>query len=201
MEFPAGETSDSVWSQMSTQTSPSRPVDPNTVQAVYENGFQMPNESENTTTPIWHAIWNSAVCCVRTVIENSADCHRDMRNCLQRGNPTVPGRVYGTQATSTNLCSTGAKGQLETLDRFAGASAPPHPRMERSINSNSDSPPYMPAGSRGISGNPQGGAEHIESHGRVSSHNGQRGHCSTGEARKRGRYSSQRHSNIRDLPV
>jgi len=135
MEFPAGEISDNVWSQMYNQS-------PFPTQPHGENGFLTAGFENNVEEPPswWHAAWNSAVCCVRTVIENSADCHRSTCNRLRT---SVPRRVYGTTTSSIE----------ETIpsDRFAGASAPPRPEAGSAQN-NSDSPPYMPSGSRRVNG-------------------------------------------------
>ena len=124
MEFPAGQISDNVWSQMYHHST--IPTHSNG-----ENGFFHSRIRKR-------AAWNLALRCVRTVIENSADCQRSTCNRLRTN---VPRRVYGTTTSSIE----------ETIpsDRFAGASAPPIPEA-RSAPNNSDSPPYMPAASRRV---------------------------------------------------
>lgn len=159
MEFPAGQISDNVWSQMYDQS-------PIPTHSNGENGFLTAGFESSVPdhTPRWRTAWNLAVRCVRTVIENSADCQRSTCNRLRTN---VPRRVYGTTTSSIE----------ETIpsDRFAGASAPPRPDA-RSAHNNSDSPPYMPAGSRRVNG--------------TESSNG------NNEYRR-----SQRHTYVRDLPV
>ena len=135
MEFPAGQISDNIWSHMYDQS-------PIPTQTHGENGFL--TAGFESSGPVhatwWRAAWNLAVRCVRTVVENTADCQRSTCTRLRT---TVPRRVYGTTTSSIE----------ETIpsDRFAGASAPPRPEA-RSAQNNSDSPPYMPSGSRRVNG-------------------------------------------------
>ena len=136
MEFPAGQVSDNVWSNMYDHS----PIPTHTHHG--ENGFLTAGlESSGPTRETWwRTAWNLGVRCVRTVIENSADCQRSTCNQLRTN---VPRRVYGTTTSSIE----------ETIpsDRFAGASAPPRPTAH-SAHNNSDSPPYMPSGARGVNG-------------------------------------------------
>ena len=159
MEFPAGQISDNVWSQMYDQST--IPTHSNGENGFLTAGFK---SSVPDHTPRWRTAWNLAVRCVRTVIENSADCQRSTCNQLRTN---YPRRDNGTTTSSIE----------ETIpsDRFAGASAPPRPDA-RSAHNNSDSPPYMPAGSRRVNG--------------TESSNG------NNEFRR-----SQRHTYVRDLPV
>jgi len=160
MEFPAGQASDNVWSHMYDHSPiPSHPPHG-------ENGFLTAGFESSGPTRVtwWSSCYSQAVRCVRTVVENTRSSWRRLRTTVVT---TVPRRVYGTTASSIE----------ETIpsDRFAGASAPPRPEA-RSAQNNSDSPPYMPSGSRRVNG--------------TESSNGNK------ESRQ-----SQRQNYVRDLPV
>lgn len=193
MELPPTENSDNLWSQIYTRSSP-LPGDQNGDRVLYENGFAIAseNEGQNSCSALT-CIWNSAVCCVRTVVENTADCQQALCSCL-----SIQRRVYGTQSVqSIQKCTPHLERQQSQQDRFAGASAPPRPDMERSLNSNSDSPPYMPSGSQRIHvaeivAEPQSG---------ISDQNGHSSHHGASESKKRNKYLRQSQPNFRDLPV
>lgn len=197
MELPACENSDNLWSQIYTRSSP-LPGDQNGDRTQYENGFAIASENEGQDMcSAWYTIWNSAVCCVRTVVENTADCQQAMCSCL-----AMPRRVYGTQSVqSTQKCTPHLERQLSQHDRFAGASAPPRPDMERSLNSNSDSPPYMPSGSRRIHVAESSIEIVAEPQNGVSDQNGHSSHHEASESKKRKKYLRQSQPNLRDLPV
>jgi len=197
MELPAGENSDNLWSQIYTRSSP-LPGDQNGDRIIYENGFAMASENESQNLcPAWSCLWNSAVCCVRTVVENTADCQQAMCSCL-----SIPRRVYGTQSVqSTQKCTPQLERPQSQHDRFAGATAPPRPDMERSLNSNSDSPPYMPSGSQRIRVAESSIEIMEEPQSGISDQNGHSSHHGASESKKRRKYLRQSQPNFRDLPV
>jgi len=206
LEFPAGgDPGESVWSQMHTQYSSSRPLYQSNVQEIYENGFPaVRNSTEMVTISAWRSLLDSFVQMTRSLSNYFSDCYRRLCSCRNTDTAPNDNNINGTNATKATICTSGTSGPLRTVDRFAGASAPPRPDMERSVNSNSDSPPYMPSSSRctnGNGGNPQFGTDLIQSIGFYSSTDGHQRFHSSDETGMLGRYSSQRHKIIRDLPV
>lgn len=203
MEFPAGgDPGDSVWSQMHSQYSSSRPPPcQREVQAIYENGFPVRNSTEIMTISVWRSLYNSCVQMTRSLFNYFSDCHGILCSCEQRESVSNDNSLNRTQAAKSTICTSRETHPVETVDRFAGATAPPRPDMERSVNSNSDSPPYMPSSTRCISGNSQFGADLIQSMGFYSTTDGQPVYDPNNQTGRMGSYSSQRLKIIRDLPV
>lgn len=199
MEFPVCENSDNLWSQIYTRSSP-LPGDQNGDRVLHENGFPVASGTESrqqNLCSVCYSVWNAAVCCVRTVVENTADCQQASCSFLRSRSLAIPRRVYGTQSAH----STQLERQPSQHDRFAGASAPPRPDMERSMNSNSDSPPYMPSGNQKIFAAASSIEIVAEPPDGISSQNGRSSQHGASEYKRGRKYLRQSQPNFRDLAV